>query len=221
MRHRPENGAGVVVLHGHGHTARSMLMLTRRLRATGYQVWAPSYPSFRATMPDIVAHLRPGLAEFQSRLDGPLHIVTHSLGGLVARALLTVDRPQTLGRVVMLAPPNDGSEWADILFHLRINRAVLGPIGQHLRTRRQHYDDAILGPVDFDLGVIAGDRPLDPVFPRMVLPCPNDGKVTVASTRIEGMADHITLPVSHTFMVTNARVAAQVQSFLLTGHFDH
>ena len=216
-----QNGAGVVVLHGHGHTARSMLVLTRRLRAAGYQVWAPSYPSFRATMPEIVAHLQPGLAEFQARLDGPLHIVTHSLGGLVARALLAADRPHMLGRVVMLAPPNNGSEWVDLLFRLRMDKVVLGPVAHHLRTRRSRVYEDILGPVDFELGIIAGNRPLDPIFPKIFIQKPNDGKVSVTSTCVTGMTDHVIIPVSHTFMVTNARVADQVRRFLQKGRFHH
>lgn len=172
-------------------------------------------------MPQIVEQLSPGLANFGRGLNGPLHFVTHSLGGLVSRALLTSQRPDRLGRVVMLAPPNGGSEWADLLFRLRMNGVFLGPAANHLRTKRHPADETILRSVDFDLGVIAGNAAIDPIFPRMVLPRPNDGKVSVCSTRVAGMTDHITLPVSHTFMVTNPHVARQVLHFLRTGGFDH
>ncbi|MDH7795070.1 pimeloyl-ACP methyl ester carboxylesterase [Beijerinckia sp. GAS462] len=171
-------------------------------------------------MAHIVEHLRPQINRFAGETGGPLHFVTHSLGGLVARALIASHRPQKLARVVMLAPPNRGSELADILFGLRLNRLVLGPVGPHLRTGRTRIDKELLGEVDYDLGIIAGDRPLDPVFPRLLLPRPNDGKVSVASTRLQGMRDHIILPVSHTLMVYDRRVIAQVLAFLETGAFN-
>ena len=196
-----------------------MGMLGSRLRAAGFVTWAPTYRSRSTSMPEIVDQLLP-VATFLQSFDGPMHIVTHSLGGLVARALLTKERPDRLGRVVMLAPPNAGSEWADLLFGLRINRVVLGPVASQLRTTRSRDDEAVLGAVDFELGVIAGNRALDPVFPRLFLPQPNDGKVSVAATRVAGMSAHIVLPVSHTFMVNDRRVAEHVLAYLASGRFD-
>lgn len=196
-----------------------MRALGRRLDGAGYQTWAPSYRSLRSALPDIVEQLQHDLPVFQAECQGPLHIVSHSLGGLVARALIGAGRPRSLGRVVMLGPPNAGSEWADLLFRMRLNRIVLGPVADYLRTRRGLGDEAVLGTIDFDLGIIAGDRALDPLFPRLVLPRPNDGKVSVAATKVAGMKDHITLPVSHTLMVNDRRVADQVLAFVATGRF--
>lgn len=217
------NGAtrqGVLLLHGLGRTGRSMGMLASRLKAAGFVTWAPTYRSRHTAMPEIVDQLLPGLAVFRQSFDGPVHIVTHSLGGLVARALLAKARPDPLGRVIMLAPPNAGSEWADLLFSLRMNPIVLGPIASQLRTKRPDHDETALGVVDYELGIIAGDRALDPVFPKLFLPRPNDGKVSVAATRLAGMSDHVVLPVSHTFMVNNRRVADHVLAFLASGRFD-
>lgn len=216
----PAMTGGVILLHGHGRTGRSLRTLAGALSREGFETMAPDYGRHGRSMAAIVDHLAPGVSAFAPRCQGPVHIVTHSLGGLVARALLASHRPDGLGRVVMLAPPNGGSEWADLLFLLQLHRPLLGPVGAHLRTARTSADEALLGVVDFDLGVIAGDRPLDPIFPRMVLPRPNDGKVSVASTRVAGMRDHIVLPVSHTLMVYDRRVAAQTSTFLRTGYFD-
>ena len=197
-----------------------MRPLARRLEKRGYASCTPTYRTYGAALPDILKALVPRLQSFRAQTNGPLHIVTHSMGGLVARALLKTARPDDLGRVVVLAPPNAGSEWADLLFGLRLQRLVLGRSAGQLRTRRSPTDEQMLGGIDFDLGVIAGDRPLDPIFPRLVLPRPNDGKVTVASTRIPGMADHLVLPVSHTLMIVRREVAAQVCAFLEHGRFS-
>ncbi len=214
------NRQGVLLLHGLGRTGRSMGMLGSRLSAAGFAIWAPTYRSRHASMTEIVDQLSPGLERFSQGFDGSMHVVTHSLGGLVARTLLARNRPDQLGRVVMLAPPNGGSEWADLLFGLRMNRIVLGPVASQLRTARSQDDEIVLGAVDYPLGVIAGNRALDPIFPKLFLPCPNDGKVSVTATRIVGMGDHIVLPVSHTFMVNDRRVADQILAYLKNGRFD-
>ncbi|MBI1685138.1 esterase/lipase family protein [Caulobacter hibisci] len=209
---------GVLLLHGHSRTGRSMGKLSARLQAAGFRTWAPTY-SFRAPLPQVVDRLLPELAAFKRTFAGPLHIVAHSLGSLVARALVVRQRPQPLGRVVMLAPPNGGSEWADALSRLRLNRLALGAMAPQMLTARSADDEALLGPVDFELGIIAGDRALDPILPRLILPHPHDGKVSVAATRIAGMSDHVVLPVTHTLMIFNPRVGDQVLAYLGTGRF--
>lgn len=196
-----------------------MRTLAAAASRAGYMIFAPGYPD-RRSMAAIVTYLTPKIAAFAAKRDGPLHIVTHSLGGLVARSLILAHRPARLGRVVMLAPPHAGSEIADLLYRLRLSGLILDAIGAHLRTARLAEDERMLGKVDFDLGVIAGSRPLDPIFPRLIVQLPNDGKVAVTATRIAGMADDIILPVSHTLMVYDRRVVAQTMAFLETGGFQ-
>ena len=179
----PPAGA-VVLIHGLGRTGLSMHRVAAALRRAGYPTLSPSYGHGR-TMAGIVAHLRPRLADFAAAHPGPLHIVTHSLGGLVARALITADRPAGLGRVVMLSPPNAGSELADFATRLGLGGIILGRVGPHLRTRRPAAASDELGQVDFDLGIIAGSRRLDPLLAARLLPSPNDGKVAVAATQVD------------------------------------
>ncbi len=213
---KPQRGA-VLLLHGHGRTGASMLFMAHALRKAGFATLAPSY-GLRRSMEAILGYLAPVVAEFEAAKPGPFHILTHSLGGLVARALITRRRPAHLSRVVMLAPPNAGSEIADLLCRYNLESAILGPIGRQLRTGRLLEDERLLGSIDFELGVIAGDRPLAPVLPRL-LPRPNDGMVSVAATRIPGMRDHIVLPVDHTRMVHDRGVITQSLAFLESGAF--
>jgi pimeloyl-ACP methyl ester carboxylesterase len=208
----------VVLLHGLGRTGISMRVIATALRRAGHPTLSPWY-GLRRSMAEIVDFLHPRVTGFAAAHPGPLHIVTHSLGGLVARALITAHRPPSLGRVVMLAPPNAGSELADFIFSLGLDKLIFGPVGPHLRTGRGDPHESQLGSVDFDLGVIAGDKPFDPIIAPLLLPGPNDGKVSVAATKIPGMNDHIVLPVQHTFMVHDSVVIAQIKAYLATGAF--
>jgi pimeloyl-ACP methyl ester carboxylesterase len=208
----------VVLLHGLGRTGMSMRVIATALRKAGHPTLSPWY-GLRRSMPDIVEFLRPRISDFAAAHPGPLHIVTHSLGGLVSRAYITAHRPQNLGRVVMLAPPNAGSELADFVFNIGLDSLIFGPVGPHLRTGRADAHESELGRVDFDCGIIAGDQPLDPILAPLLLPSPNDGKVAVAATKIAGMRDHIVLPVQHTFMVMDTAVIDQIKAYLATGAF--
>lgn len=206
-----------ILLHGLGRTGVSMQPLAMALRKQGHATLAPTY-GLTMSLPAILDHLEPRIAAFQQQHEGPLNFVTHSLGGLIARAFLTSRRPKTLGRVVMLAPPNCGSPLADLVTKFGLDKIILGQVGHQLRTTRTEADERILGPVDYDLGIIAGDKPFDPILPRL-LPRPNDGKVTVASTKVDGMRGHIVLPVSHTLMVMDGQVIAETIAYLENGAF--
>jgi len=208
----------VVLLHGLGRTTLSMKRLEWSLQSRGYQVLNLSYPSTRLPIERLAReYVAPAVRRMESRSGGKIHFVTHSQGGIVLRQFLAENSPINLGRIVMLAPPNGGSEVADRLKDWFIYRWFAGPGGQQLGTRPEDLPRR-LGPAKCPLGVIAGDRSFNPFF-SWWLPGPDDGKVSVASTRIEGMTDFVVLHASHTWLMCRRPVLDQILSFLETGRF--
>lgn len=208
----------VVLLHGLSRTAHSMKRLEWDLARHRYEVINVSYPSRRFTVEQLAdEYLHPAIAGKTSDPAKKIHFVTHSMGGIILRQYLSNHTIENLGCVVMLAPPNQGSEIVDQLKRVMIGRWILGPGGCQLDSCPNGLPKH-LGPAGFDLGVIAGDCSFNPLFSR-ILPGLDDGKVSVESTRVAGMKDFLVVHNSHTWMPWRSKTISHVLDYLQFGGF--
>lgn len=217
----PQERAGptetVILLHGLGRSPLSMWPLEGFLEERGYRVVNIGYPSTSYPIADLARLLGDRLDECCSDSPGPIHFVTHSMGGILVRAYLAEHSLDSLGRVVMLSPPNRGSKVVDQVSDWEFFEQLFGPAARELGTDSSSVPRS-LPPVDFELGIIAGSRSLNP-FSAAWLEGPNDGTVAVESTRVEGVQDFLVLPRSHSFIIWSFDVMEQVVAFLQTGAF--
>lgn len=213
----------IILLHGLARTSLSMRRLARRLDAEGFTVDNTDYPSRTDRIEPLAMGVIARAMGRAPKSDQPVHFVTHSMGGMLVRAYLHKHQLDRLGRVVMLAPPNQGTEVVDF-YNLRaplLGRmlgAVLGPASGQLRTDADALP-ARLGPARFELGIIAGTVNRNPVFGPVISTIPSDGVVPVERTKLAGMSDFLALPFTHTFIMDKTVVQDQVVHFLRHGRF--
>jgi hypothetical protein len=207
----------VILLHGLMRTPRSMADMADALIRAGYLVVNDGYPSREAQIEELaLAALPPAVEKCRAQGAEPINFVTHSMGGILVRSYLAGNEIPGLGRVVMLGPPNHGSELVDQLRNIPGFKLVYGPAVEQLGT-----DEASvplqLGPADYEVGVIIGQTagPLSGM-----LPGEDDGTVTVESARLDGMTDFIVMEAGHTFVMNNDDVISQTLLFLSEGRFE-
>lgn len=211
---RPDH---VVLLHGMKRAAASMNEIATALQKEGYQILNLDYPSSEKPIEElaelvhaqIVKHIPP---------DASVHFVTHSMGGILARYYIKNHRPHRLGRVVMLAPPNQGTEMSDFLQGTGLFEKFFGPAGTQLGTNKKSITHT-LGPVDYEVGVVMGNISLNPIA-SVVVEGDDDGLVSHKRSEVVGMKDSIILPAAHSFIVYSDEAVRQSVHFLNTGRFD-
>lgn len=209
------------MLHGLARTSRSMWVMDRALKKAGFKTFNCNYPSrehpiellSETFIPKAIDHCN---SSFQ---PDKIHFVTHSMGGILIRCYLANKQMDNLGRVVMLAPPNAGSELVDQLSRFQLFEIFNGPAGKQLGTEASSMPNS-LGPVDYDVGIIAGNKSLNPLSSVMI-PGEDDGKISTESAQIAGMSDFLIVPHSHTFMMNRPVVIQQTLNFINFGAFQH
>lgn len=210
----------VILLHGLTRSSRSMARMEKNLSKYRYNVINIDYPSTKYPLEYLAEEtLNNAIYRHTNIHQSRINFVTHSIGGIIVRYYLKRNKLLNLGRVVMLSPPNQGSELVDFLKNNFIFKIFNGPAGQQLGTDK----DSIplnLGPVNFELGVITGNRSLNPIS-SMMIPGPDDGSVSVERAKVAGMRDFLVLPHSHTFIMQSKAVIDQVIYFLEHGEFRH
>ena len=208
----------VILLHGLTRSDASMKKMQSHLEAEGYDVVNVDYPSTKHPVEFLAENVIASGLE-QCSPDETVHFVTHSVGGILVRQYLSEYDIPELGRVVMLGPPNQGSEAVDKFNKFPGFNFFTGDAGLQLGTGTLSLPNR-LGRADFDVGIIAGTRTMN-LFLSMLIPDEDDGKVSVERTKLEGMNDHIVMPVSHRFIMKKKEVIEQVVHYLEHGEFMH
>ncbi|EKD43776.1 MAG: hypothetical protein ACD_72C00122G0004 [uncultured bacterium] len=194
----------VILLHGLWRTSRSMKTLEESLLKDGYEVINIDYPSKTKTIEDISSvFLKQIIVDKCPDKKKKIHFVTHSMGGIIVRHFLAENKLKNLGRVVMLAPPNQGSKMANVFSKIELTNHVAGPALKQLTTHKKSLPKSIAKP-DYDVGVIAGKF---------------DGKVSAKFTKLDGMKDFLVVPSAHSFIMEWRDVIEAVKNFIKNGKF--
>lgn len=212
----------MVLLHGLGRSYQSMITMQEALSEQGYHTVNIDYPSTDKSIETIAKNYVPKGINECSRLESTsTHFVTHSLGGILLRKALSENRPVNLGRVVMLSPPNQGSQLVDKIRNWKLFQWIMGPAGQQLSTDPSSIPNQ-LGPVDYPVGIITGNRHsfFDSWF-AWLIPGVDDGKVSTKNAKVDGMQDFLVVNESHPFIMNSKYVIMETTFFLSKGSFTH
>jgi pimeloyl-ACP methyl ester carboxylesterase len=206
----------IVLIHGLARTKLSMIPIAIAAKLRGHRVINWHYPSRSRT---IAEHVDAFAREVAPRIHDArrVHFITHSLGGIIVRQFLATHPLPNLGRVVMLAPPNRGSEVADVIGRRPLLRLMMGKPGRELGTSPASVPNR-LPAATFPLGVIAGTRTANPLFSTWIAG-PNDGKVSVGRASCDGMHELLVVARTHTFMPWAPDVIARAMRFVESGSF--
>ncbi len=211
-----DSGKQVVLLHGLARSAGSMHSMADYLQDHGFEVCNIDYPSRHHQIEILAAEfVVPAIQDCFA--TGSINFVTHSLGGIIVRQLAAEHDQINIGRVVMLAPPNQGSEVVDKLGNFGVFSWINGPAGQQLGTASDALPNQ-LGPADFELGIIAGNRSINLILSTLI-PGSDDGKVAIKRTALDGMRDFLLVEQTHPFIMGGDEVQSQSLHFLQNGRF--
>jgi len=213
------SGDYVVLLHGLGRTSESMSKLGIYLHNKGFAIINIDYPSRKDNIHNLTnKYLKKNIERYCTRPEKKIHFVTHSLGGIIVRYYLKNSRRINTGRVVMLAPPNQGSEMADFMMDFPFGKEILGLAITEIGTGKKSIPSQ-LGPVNFELGIITGNTTINWINSFFIIPGVDDGKVAVSKAKVKNMKDFLIVERSHPYIMKGDEVLEQVYSFIENGKF--
>lgn len=195
-----------------------MTAVERHLEAEGYLVWNKTYPSREAPIEALSPALSEGLFFCTEKNKNQVYVVTHSMGGILTRHFLQTRKAPEIKGIVMLAPPNHGSEIVDEYMNEAVFQTTMGPASVQLTTH-SHGFLRTLKPISVPVGIIAGTLNKEPWFAHL-FKGPNDGKVSVESAKLEEMTDFMTIEEGHTFIMNSPRVLEAISRFFQKGSFS-
>ena len=208
----------VILLHGLARSSNSFTKMEQELESIGYHVINVDYPSRKQTIETLSNHyISKAIIECKAKKARKIHFVTHSMGGILVRHYLSLHTLDELGHIVMLSPPNQGSEVVDKLLNFPGFYALNGPAGQQLSTSNESLPNT-LGPVDYPVGIITGNKSINLIL-SMLIPGDDDGKVSIERAKLEGMADFLVVPHTHPMIMRSDEVIKQTMNFLQKGAF--
>jgi len=208
----------IILIHGLARSSRCMNKAASILEAYGYNTININYPSTKKSIKQLVEqHIQPIINNCESNHYQKIHFLTHSMGGILLRAYLSEHKIKNLGKTVMLAPPNQGSEIVDKLGHLSLFYLLNGPAGRELGTDINSVPMQ-LGEIKFETGIICGNKSINPLLSRLI-EGENDGKVSLQRAKIKGMSDFLAVPYSHTFIMQRKQLIYQALFFIQNSCF--
>lgn len=208
----------VILLHGLARTENFLLKLQQNLEKNGFHVVNTGYPSREKNIQALsIETISQAIIECDKVNASKIHFVTHSMGGILVRYYLDVNKLRNLGRVVMLSPPNQGSETVDKLKDFELFKLINGPAGQQLGTDKDSLPNK-LGPPYYEVGIITGDKTINPIL-SLLIPGKDDGKVSVERAKLRGMKDFLVVHKAHPFIMDDDKIIYQVLYFLENGIF--
>ena len=217
-RQRKEHNHLVILLHGIMKSSKKMDGLAKFLEKHGFDVCNISYPSTKFALEDLIHIIHQDIENSGHKKYQYVSFIGFSMGGLLTRAYLNHYKIPNLGNVVFIGTPNKGSEVADFFQNYRFYRMLCGPAGQQLITNQESFKD-VLGMPYYSFGVVSGNFSVNLLLSKIIKK-PNDGKVSVESTKLDGMKDHIVLRTSHPFMVRNKKIWQYALNFLKHSKFE-
>ena len=207
----------IVLLHGINKNKSSLKNLEQFLLSHNFATLNITYPSTKYSIEDLVDIVHADINDELHKYKA-VSFVGFSMGGLLIRAYLNKYKTPNLDKVVMIGTPNNGSEVADFLTKNKLYKKLFGPAGDQLTTSKNKHN-SLFGEIDYECGIIAGDLPLDFCYPIMRKSA-SDGKVSVNSTKLQNMTDHIIIKAPHWYMPKSKKMWKQVLHFLLYSKFE-